>query len=422
MGIWRNWDMRPEVPEGWGVESLGSVVDVLLSNVDKKSSLEDVPVRLCNYMDVYANTRITAGLPFMEATATTAQVEKFRLRMGDVLITKDSEDPSDIAVPSVVADEFEEPVVCGYHLAILRPRNVDGAYLSWALRSRPVNDQFTRKANGTTRFGLTNDVIRSTEIPLPPLPEQREIAAILASVDDAIAATRNVIEQTELVKQGLLQALMTRGIAHTRFKTTEIGEIPTGWELKKFGELVRPVFIERPVLDDQRYRPVVVRRRHGGVETPEEKLGSTILVKQQYAPVPGLFLISKRQIIHLACGIVPGDVAVNATISKEYLQLRSTGALDLAFLELYSRRPAFYRSIERCTYGVDREKFVLNVPLLMNEPVPVPSKAEQAEIVKGMEMVSRDLESHRDNLRSLERLKTSLLQDLLTGRVRVHPD
>ncbi|MDZ7778956.1 MAG: restriction endonuclease subunit S [Gemmatimonadota bacterium] len=66
---------------------------------------------------------------------------------------------------------------------------------------------------------------------LPPLPEQRKIAAILSSVDDAIAATRKVIEQTERVKQGLLQTLMTRGIGHTRFKQTEIGEIPEEWEV-----------------------------------------------------------------------------------------------------------------------------------------------------------------------------------------------
>ncbi|MBK6578673.1 MAG: restriction endonuclease subunit S [Sandaracinaceae bacterium] len=62
---------------------------------------------------------------------------------------------------------------------------------------------------------------------LPPLPEQKKIAAILSSVDEAIQATQLVIDQTRRVKEGLLQDLLTRGLpGHTRFKQTEIGEIP----------------------------------------------------------------------------------------------------------------------------------------------------------------------------------------------------
>ena len=74
---------------------------------------------------------------------------------------------------------------------------------------------------------------------LPPLPEQTKIAAILSSVDEAIAATQSVIDQTRKVKQGLLQDLLTRGIGHTRFKQTEIGEIPEAWEVKRLDSVVK---------------------------------------------------------------------------------------------------------------------------------------------------------------------------------------
>ncbi len=70
---------------------------------------------------------------------------------------------------------------------------------------------------------------------LPPLAEQKKIAAILSSVDEAIQATEAVIEQTRRVKDGLLQDLLTRGIGHTRFKQTEIGEIPESWEVRQLG-------------------------------------------------------------------------------------------------------------------------------------------------------------------------------------------
>ena len=75
---------------------------------------------------------------------------------------------------------------------------------------------------------------------MPPLPEQRKIAAILSSVDDAIEKTQAVIDQVQAVKRGLMQELLTRGLPgrHTRFKQTEIGEIPESWELLSLGQLI----------------------------------------------------------------------------------------------------------------------------------------------------------------------------------------
>ena len=181
---------QAEVP-GWRRVGISEVAEVRLSNVDKKSSEDETPIRLCNYMDVYSNPTITGGVEFMEATAPEAQIVRFRIRPGDVMITKDSEDPSDIAVPSVVVEALDPPVLCGYHLALIRPgEELHGPYLAWALRAQHVNQQFQRQANGSTRFGLTSGVINTATVPLPPLPEQKKIAAVLSSVDDAIAATR----------------------------------------------------------------------------------------------------------------------------------------------------------------------------------------------------------------------------------------
>jgi len=73
---------------------------------------------LCNYTDVYYNNRITKSLTFMKATAKKSEIEKYTLKQGDVIITKDSETPGDIAIPSYVAEPLNG-VVCGYHLAIL---------------------------------------------------------------------------------------------------------------------------------------------------------------------------------------------------------------------------------------------------------------------------------------------------------------
>ena len=110
------------LPEGWRFIPLERVAEIILSNVDKKSGKGEAVVQLCNYTDVYYNDIIDKNIEFMEATATPREIERFSLRHGDVLITKDSETPDDIAVPALVNDTLEN-VLCGYHLAILRPRN-----------------------------------------------------------------------------------------------------------------------------------------------------------------------------------------------------------------------------------------------------------------------------------------------------------
>ena len=144
-----------DIPAHWEVKRLKTIAKVQLSNVDKKTVTGQVPVTLCNYVDVYYNDKITDGIDFMLATATEDQAERFSLRRGDVLITKDSEDAMDIAVPAVIAEDLPG-VVCGYHLAQIRPNAVsDGSYLARGFVAAGVRDQFSVAANGITRFGLT---------------------------------------------------------------------------------------------------------------------------------------------------------------------------------------------------------------------------------------------------------------------------
>ena len=84
------------VPEHWKVRRLRTIAEMRVSNVDKHTKDNEFPVRLCNYVDVYKNDRITPAMPFTTATASRAETERFRLERDDVLITKDSEAWNDI--------------------------------------------------------------------------------------------------------------------------------------------------------------------------------------------------------------------------------------------------------------------------------------------------------------------------------------
>src|SRR5258706_12090458 len=89
------------VLEGWRLEKLKFFVDIRNSSVDKAIAEDEEAVRLCNYVDVYYNDQITSDLKFMEGSATKEEIERFQLKQGQVIITKDSESWDDIGIPAL---------------------------------------------------------------------------------------------------------------------------------------------------------------------------------------------------------------------------------------------------------------------------------------------------------------------------------
>jgi type I restriction enzyme S subunit len=132
-----------KVPSHWTLTRQKNIVKMLVSNVDKHTNEGEIPVRLCNYIDVYKNDRIAASLKFMQASAKPDEIEQFRLRPDDLLITKDSESWIDIGVPALV-EYTADDLICGYHLAILRSKKekISGGYLNRLHQCQNVKIQY----------------------------------------------------------------------------------------------------------------------------------------------------------------------------------------------------------------------------------------------------------------------------------------
>ena len=236
-----NVEWLGNVPAHWQVRRLRTVAEMRVSNVDKHTKEDELPVRLCNYVDVYKNDRITQAIPFMRATASRDEVKRFGLKRGDVLITKDSEAWDDIGVPALV-EESSDDLLSGYHLALLRPfRTTLGAYLALALQSKGVAYQFHVGANGVTRYGLTHTTIQSVCLPLPPLPEQHAIVRYLDHVDDRIrryvTAKENLIALLDEERQAVIHRAVTRGLdPNVPLKPSGVqwlGDVPAHWDVSR---------------------------------------------------------------------------------------------------------------------------------------------------------------------------------------------
>ncbi len=232
----------PALPLGWREERIHDVAELRTSNVDKKSEEGEKPVRLCNYVDVYKNDKVTMDLDFMEATATDGQIERFALRVGDVVITKDSETPADIGVPALISESAPD-LVCGYHLTILRPNEneVAGSYLFYAVASRLSAYQFYLAANGVTRFGLTYQGTKNLRIALPSVPEQGQIAAFLdwktGQIDALIGKKKELLEKLKEKRLAVISQAVNRGLdpaAPLRDSGIPwLGMVPEHWEVKR---------------------------------------------------------------------------------------------------------------------------------------------------------------------------------------------
>ena len=117
---------------------------------------------------------------------------------------------------------------------VVNKDNIDPNFLYYQLQKRY---QEIRNLSGEGRNGLNLTLIRSLPVVIPTIPEQQKIAKILSDTDSLIESLDKLITKKKRIKQGLIQTLLTRGIGHTKFKKTEIGEIPEEWYLKRVGDL-----------------------------------------------------------------------------------------------------------------------------------------------------------------------------------------
>lgn len=192
-----NWPVG--LPRSWEAIPLRAIASYATSNVDKHVRERENAVRLCNYVDVYHNELITPHLSLMSATASPDEITRFGVKAGDVLITKDSESWDDIGVPALVT-ETSADMVCGYHLALIRPSRdrIEPRFLFRCLQARPVQVQLELAARGITRFGIPKDEIGSLKLPIPPVECQRVIADYLdretARIDALITAKERLLK------------------------------------------------------------------------------------------------------------------------------------------------------------------------------------------------------------------------------------
>ena len=418
-----------DVPEIWKVRRLRTVAGMRVSNVDKHTRDDEIPVRLCNYVDVYKNDCITEAMSFMNATASWNEIERFKLEPGDVLITKDSEAWDDIGVPSLVVEATDD-LLSGYHLALLRPfKEVLGAYLALALQSRVVAYQFHVRANGVTRYGLTHAGIQSVQVPLPPLPEQAAIVRYLDYVDRRIrryvAAKRKLIVLLEEEKQAVVSRAVTRGLdpnVHLKPSGVEwLGDVPEHWERRRLKTILRPID-RRSTTGSETL--LSLRRDHGVVVYAEH-----FKRPSQSRSLVGFKLVSIGQLVVNRLQANNGLIfnsTVDGLVSPDYSVFEERSPLSMKFLsDLLRTSPyrAYFRQ-SATGLGTGTAGFLrLYDDTLLETPVYLPPPGEQSATVEHIDKAIGDRDTAivraRGQIELVEEYRTGLIADVVTGKLDV---
>ena len=180
------------------------------------------------------------------------------------------------------------------------------------------------------------------------------------------------------------------------------------WEEKKIGEILSEVRRSIYLEDGEKYQLVTVKRRNEGVVSRGYLLGKDILVKNYSQLKTNDYLISKRQIIHGANGIVPSELD-NAIVSNEYLVVVSNNDVRTEFLTLVSRTPSMYRKFLLSSYGVDIEKMVFNVEDWKSREITLPSLPEQTHLSLFFRRLDSQIAESRAVLEKSRQLKKAML-------------
>ncbi|SHH62730.1 type I restriction enzyme, S subunit [Caloranaerobacter azorensis DSM 13643] len=273
-----------------------------------------------------------------------------------------------------------------------------------------IKPKFVRLASGSTFLELSKKEVENFKIPVPSLKEQQKIAAILSTVDEYIEQTDVLIEKTKELKKGLMQKLLTKGIGHTEFKKTEIGEIPKEWE-------VIPLFDTGEYINGRAFKPsewtdrgVPIIRIQNLNDKSATYNYCNLEIDEKYHVYKGdlLFAWSGSIGLHRWNGekaylnqhiykVIP-----NKNIIKDYLYYQLSRQIEI-LLEL--------------SHGSTMKHITRKNLKLVK--VAIPNIEEQQKIASILSEVDNQIEYYENKKEKLQNLKKGLMQKLLTGKIRV---
>ncbi len=313
--------------------------------------------------------------------------------------------------------------VCVTEILVLTKKKSNNKFCYYSLQQDNFIEYINSKTFGTKMPRTSWNDIKEYPVCIPPLKEQQKIAEILSSVDTQIDDTDKFIEKTKELKKGLMQRFLTKGIGHTEFKMTEVGDIPMEWEVKKISDICNVNGGKRlpkgyQLIDDKNKNPYirVADMHNGGISLEDIK----------YVPNEAVnsiknYTISKDDLFISVAGTLGIVGKVPECLDGANLTENADKLCDIKINKDFLMRVLQSDLIQKI---IDSEKTSNAQPKLALTRIkefliPIPEKEEQEKIANILISVDTQIEDYENKKTKLEELKKGLMQKLLTGKIRV---
>lgn len=267
---------------------------------------------------------------------------------------------------------------------------------------------------GDARGKLTKAVLSDLEIPLPSYAEQRRIAHVLGTVQQAIEQQERLIRSTTELKQALMQKLFTEGLRGEAQKETEIGLVPESWEVVGLGSLVSYSQGKQVPLHEQQTVPGPGLTRFLRIVDYTQRTSDLRFVTEEN----GKHNVTCEDVIMVRYGAVFVGTGLAGILANNMFRINPKGKnLDKSFLYYLLNRDAIIEHLQSCMMGAGMP--ALNFGMLKSLVVQLPSIEEQQEIVRCLHCIDQKIMNASRKATSLQDLFRTLLHELMTGKVRV---
>ena len=397
--------MSSAVPAGWNTVSLAEGIDIL----------SGYPFDSSSFTNDSSKTGLIRIRDLVRQKVATyfdgAFDDNYLIRKGDVLIGMDG-DFNIVkwnSAPSLLNQRICKVTVAG--------EIFDLAYLYQDLQKDLL--EINNQTGSTTVKHLSVKDIRGIHKSYPPLPEQKKIASILTSVDEVIENTQKQIDKLQDLKKATMNELLTKGIGHTEFKDSELGRIPKSWEIKKVSQFTK--------------------EHKQGFYTKDGYQGNGVFLiritdlqnpKIDYSEMPKL-PVSEKDFISFKVDVGDflfarsGAIGRYGIVSENYPAVFASYLIRFKFNDTVNTM--FFGYIYESEYCQNQLSYItqgssninINAENIKSLKVPYPPLVEQGKIASVLLSIDKNIEDKRHKLHQTQSLKKSLMQDLLTGKVRV---
>ena len=349
-----------------------------------------------------------------------ADYEKYILKEGDIVFARTG---NTTGKGYVYNREHGELVYAGFLIKYSIDNNIaKHNFIKYVIQSKRYWDWVNIMSTRSGQPGINSNEYSSFIVQLPPLKEQEKIASILSTVDEQIDNVDALIEKNKELKKGLMQTLLTKGIGHTKFKKTEIGEISEEWETINLGQLaeIKRGASPRPISSPKWFseKKNVGWIRISDVTKTKKYLNDT----EQYLSDEGVAksrLVKPNDLIMSICATVGKPIILNmeACIHDGFVvfdNLDKNKILTDYLYYLLQKKEQDFKGM-----GQTGTQANLNTSIVGSTTITLPSLKEQGKIASILSEVDDKIEEYENKRQKLEELKKGLMQQLLTGMIRV---